>query len=214
MVYLLVGQDVPAKEQQLAKIKAAHLTKETADFNQDTLYARDTTLNRLQESLLFLPFEATTRLVLLKDAQKLKEESKAFLCEYVKKPAPGVVLVLDMERQEYRDAFIAKLSPYARVCTFKQEPRIDTFTLGRTIETRKMDTALRLLHQLLDKGEKPERIMGGLRYAWEQDTVSLPEAKRRLKLLLNCDIDIKTGRLKPEFAMEKLVISLCALTKL
>lgn len=214
MVYLLVGQDIPAKEQLLAKIKTEHLSQETADFNQDTLYARDTTLNRLQESLLFLPFAATTRLVVLKDAQNLKDDSKAFLRGYVKKPSAGVVLVLDMERRSWRDEFIAAITPYAKVCAFKEEPRIDTFTLGRTIEARNPDTALRQLHQLLDKGEKPERILGGLRHAWEQNISNLPEAKRRLKLLLNCDVDIKTGRLKPEFAMEKLVIGLCAFSKL
>jgi DNA polymerase III delta subunit len=196
MVYLLVGQDIPAKEELLAKIKTEHLTQETADFNQDTLYARDTALNRLKE------------------AQNLKEESKAFLRDFVKKPAPGVVLVLDMERGAMRDEFISAIAPYAKVCAFKEEPHIDTFTLGRTIEARKIDTALRLLHQLLDKGEKPERILGGLRHSWEQNVINLPEAKRRLKLLLNCDVDIKTGRLKPELAMEKLVISLCAFTKL
>jgi len=51
--------------------------------------------------------------------------------------------------------------------------------------------------------------MGGLRYAWERG-VHPAEAKRRLRLLLECDIDIKAGRIKPEFALERLIVRLCA----
>lgn len=75
----------------------------------------------------------------------------------------------------------------------------------------KPDYALRILNELLRNGERPERILGGLRYAWEREFTPGVEAKRRLKLLLNCDINIKTGKLKPNFALEKLVISLCSL---
>jgi hypothetical protein len=57
------------------------------------------------------------------------------------------------------------------------------------------------------------RILGGLGYTWERDVMAPLEAKRRLKLLLNCDVEIKTGRLKPNFALEKLVISLCGAAK-
>ena len=63
----------------------------------------------------------------------------------------------------------------------------------------------------MEDGEKPERIIGGLRYAWAKGNVYSAEAKKKLKALLNCDIDIKTGRLRPDFALEKLVIKLCSL---
>jgi DNA polymerase III delta subunit len=36
------------------------------------------------------------------------------------------------------------------------------------------------------------------------------ELQRRLKLLLECDVSIKTGRLKPTLVLERLVIGLCA----
>ena len=67
------------------------------------------------------------------------------------------------------------------------------------------------LSKLLEEGERPERILGGLRYAWERDAASPLETRRRLKALLTCDIEIKTGKIKPVFALERLVIKLCGL---
>jgi len=65
------------------------------------------------------------------------------------------------------------------------------------------------LAQLLKNGERPEMIMGGLRYAWEKSPLSPVDLKLKLKALLDCDIDIKTGRLQPDFALENLIIRLC-----
>jgi DNA polymerase III delta subunit len=66
-----------------------------------------------------------------------------------------------------------------------------------------------VLGQLLREGERPERILGGLRYSFEQGNLVPQQARKRLRLLLNCDIEIKTGRLKAGLALEKLILSLC-----
>jgi hypothetical protein len=63
----------------------------------------------------------------------------------------------------------------------------------------------------LQNGERPEMILGGLRSNYERNVFKPLERRKRLKLLLNCDIEIKTGRLKPELALEKLVAGLCYL---
>jgi len=70
-----------------------------------------------------------------------------------------------------------------------------------------------VLNQLLENGEKPEWILSGLRYAWGKNIATPLEKKRRLKFLLDCDMDIKTGKLKPVFVLEKLIIKLCAPVK-
>lgn len=44
--------------------------------------------------------------------------------------------------------------------------------------------ALRILGQLLKNGEKPERIMGGLRYVWEKDLTHPQELKKGLSFCL------------------------------
>ncbi|MFY9402453.1 MAG: hypothetical protein WAQ07_03455, partial [Candidatus Omnitrophota bacterium] len=71
--------------------------------------------------------------------------------------------------------------------------------------------ALKILKNLIKEGQKPEMILGALRYSLQSNTLSPLLLRRRIKLLLNCDIEIKTGRFKPVFALEKLVVNLCAL---
>ncbi len=209
MVYLLIGADVAAKETQLKKIKQEFLPKELQDFNLDTLYAKEITLRDIQERFLAIPLKSARRIIVIKDAGSLGEESRDFFLAYSKKPHKQLVLVLDFEHYDYKDEFTRGISPHARILRFKETAKPDTFALSRQIELRKADFALRLLNQLLKDGQAPERILGGLRYAWEKRGMEGQDARKKLKLLLGCDIEIKTGRLAPAFALEKLVVSLC-----
>ena len=86
---------------------------------------------------------------------------------------------------------------------------LNAFNLGRNITQRRIKPALRLLRQLLLEGERPERILGALRYQINQENLNNRDKKKRISFLLHCDIDIKTGRLKPEFALERLFVRLC-----
>lgn len=210
-VYLFIGQDSFSKDIQLKKIKEQFLGRELEYFNFDILYAKELNLLDFQERLLSLPLKAKKRIVIIKDAQSLKENIKEFLLNYVKNPPPKILLILDINRHNPKDEFIRQITRYCKVVRFREPLHLDTFTLSRYISPRSADYALRLLHQLLRNGEKPERILGGLRYVWEKDTLNPLERRKRLKILLNCDLDIKTGRLKPDFALEKLVIKLCGL---
>jgi len=209
-VYLFAGQDVPAKDTIIQRIKEEHLTKGLQDFSLDRLYARDLTLKGLQEKLLCLPAGSKKRIIILKDAERLSAEIKKFIADYVRKPQEHIILILDMERAEAKDEFIGSLSRYT-VNYIRQEAKPDTFTLLRQIELKKPGSSLKILHQLLEQGERPERILGGLRYAWENRPFDALERRKKLRFLLLCDIDIKTGRMRPDFALEKLVINLCCL---
>ncbi len=210
MIHIFLGQDPQAKGRELKKIKDSHLGQASHDFNFDLFYGRELNLSVLQERLLALPVGCAKRITIVKEAQGLKEEIKEFLLKYSLKPYPSNILVLDFSRVQPKDDFISGISRHAKVIRFKAaaaEP--DTFALKDYIEARKTQPALKVLSQLLDSGKKPEMILGALRALWErQGLVSLP-ARKRIKALLVCDIDIKTGRLKPNLALERLVIGLC-----
>lgn len=212
-LYLFIGEDSLSKNIKLKRLKQEAFTKEVEQFNLDILYAKELNLLSLQEKLLCLPIKAKKRVVVIKDADGLKDDIQEFIINFLKNPYPQTILVLDINHKDYKNEFINRLTRYAQVCHFQEAARIDTFTLVRSIDRRTPDYALRILHQLLKNREKPERILGGLRYSWENDITDTLEKKKRLKLLLDCDIDIKTGRLKAQFALEKLVVSLCVLTK-
>lgn len=213
MVYLFIGQDSQAKDIQLHKIRQEQLPKELEQFNLDILHAKELTLQRLQERCLSLPVKSAKRIIVIRQAQELSDEAKEFLLKSAEKQLRGLTLVLDLEYSDRHDNFVSRIQRYAKVFRFRETIPLDTFSLSRQINLKRPDYALRVLNQLLNDGERPERILGGLRYTCEKDPASPMEKKRRLKLLLNCDIDIKTGRLKPDFALEKLVICLCGFGK-
>jgi DNA polymerase III delta subunit len=213
MVYLLIGQDIAAKEIQLKKIKQEFLSPDLQDFNLDTLYAQEINLKDIQERFLSIPLKSAKRIIVIKDAHLLDEESQDFLLAFSKKPRKELILVLDFAQYDDKDKFIQGISAGACRLRFKETVDPNTFTLNRQIELRKTDSALRLLNQLLKNGEAPERILGGLRYAWEKQNIQSLSARRKLRLLLSCDLEIKTGRLKPDFALEKLVVSLCGFSQ-
>jgi DNA polymerase III delta subunit len=212
-VYLFIGQDALSKDARLKKLKEEFLSPHTQYFNLDVLYAKELDLKDLQERLLCLPLRAKKRIVIIKDSQNLKKDIKEFIIQYVKKPFAEIILVLDINKYLPQDEFIRQINRYSQVCRFKEDAYLDTFALGRAIDSKKSNYALWVLNQLLRNGEKPERILGGLRYSWENSIADVFQTKKKLRLLLGCDIDIKTGRLRADFALERLVVSLCSFAK-
>ncbi|MDD5246368.1 MAG: hypothetical protein PHS09_03125 [Candidatus Omnitrophica bacterium] len=210
-LYLFLGRDSQSKDLKLNKIKEEVLASQAREFDLDVLYARELTLRGFQEKILLLPLRAERRLIVIRQAQHLKEELKKFILANLKKILREVVLVLDADIFDRRNEFFNSLSKIGQAYYFGFESKEDAFSLSRQIEGRKTATALRILAELLAKGEKPERIMGGLRYSWEKSALDPAQSKKRLRALLNCDLEIKRGRLKPELALEKLIIGLCAL---
>lgn len=211
-VYLFIGQDSRSKDLKLKRIKEELLPAAIADFNLDVLYARELNLVELQEKLLSLPCKAKKRIIVIKNLEGLKkEELKNYLLKYLKNPQDQILLILDIDQEVPKDEFIRQVSRYSQVFRFKEQVPLDTFTLSRQIELKKSASALRVLNLLLEKGERPERILGGLRYVWERNFSSPQKVRKVLKILLNCDIDIKTGRIKAPFALEKVVVRLCYL---
>jgi len=211
-IHLFLGQDSLSKDAKLKSIKQALLNPRIEQFNLDILYAKELSLKNLQEKFLSIPIGDQKRIIVIKNAQSIKEEIKEFILGYTKKPCRQIVLILDVSRRDPRDEFIGRMARVAQVHRFKESIQPDAFLLSRQINLKKPDYALRTLNQLLSNGEKPEWILGGLRYATERDIVQPLEKRKRLRFLLACDTDIKTGKLKPAFALEKLVISLCGLS--
>jgi DNA polymerase III delta subunit len=210
MVYLFIGQDNLSKDVKLTLLKEKLLSKGTHHFNLDTAYGRELTLQGLQELLLFFPAAGQKRMVVVKEAGGLKKELKDYLVKYAQKPQPSIELVLDIDRYKQHEPFIRALGHRAQVLRFQEEEDVNTFSLGRQIELKRAVAALGILKHLLKNGERPEQILGGLRASWEKYCASSLELKQRLKLLLACDIEIKTGKLKADVALEKAVVQLCS----
>jgi len=211
MVYLFVGQDSFAKDAALERIKEEFLPSKLVDFNLDILHGDKLSLEVLQEKLLFLPVKSSKRIILLRNAGDLGKRQESFILQWSSKENKNVLLILDISREDQKPQLIKSLGRYAKIMRFKEDVSFSTFNLSRQIEGRRINQALLILNELIKGGERPERILGGLRYSLESNSIDTLSLRRRIKLLLNCDIEIKTGKLKPVFALEKLVVSLSAL---
>ena len=209
MVYLFVGEDEFSKGVKLQKIKQEFFPPQLEPFNFEILYSKNLDLRTLKTRFFLLPIKARQRLILIKDAPALRPDIKRYLLTLIKKPPSHLSLILDARRIDRRDQFFNQISGLVKLINFRQSKQINAFTLAEQIIQKRTKPAMRLLRQLLLQGERPEKILGALRYQLHGERLSIFERKKKLIFLLNCDIDIKTGRLKPDFALERLLIRLC-----
>ncbi|MCU0651087.1 MAG: hypothetical protein MUC52_02505 [Candidatus Omnitrophica bacterium] len=209
-IYLVTGQDAPAKDKAIQEIKSKYLSALTQQFNLDTVYAKDLALEDLQEKLKYIPVSSGRRMVVVKQASSLKKDIKDYLKDYVQAPNPAVILVLEMEEFDRKCAFTIAVSPSATVLQFRQEAHKSSFALADEIRFGRPASSLKELHGLLKKGQKPEFILGGLRSGLSRNSSDLAYMRKLNKLLLECDLAIKSSTLKPSFALERLVVSLCS----
>ena len=212
-LYVFLGQDSGAKQAMLDKLRQSLFGRDIEEFNLDILYAADLTLKTLQEKLSQLPVQCKRRLVVIKCAHELHKDVREYLCMYVRHPSWANVLVIDIDMYDRRDSFVSSMTSCGRTMSFKDERPAGVFDLSRNIENSQAFASLKMLDQLLRAGTKPEMILGALRVSLNRPAQSSRTAYKRTRLLLECDLAIKTGKLKPYFALERLIIQLCGLSK-
>ena len=122
----------------------------------------------------------------------------------------NITLILDVSIATAESGrFMSALLKSAKVINFRNKPEINAFDLGRAIERKSAERALNILADLFANGERPERILGALRYQFVRPGVRPEESRDKIRLLLETDNNLKTGRIKPVFALEALVVRLC-----
>ena len=220
MLYLFIGEDESAKQEKIHSLKSEVLKKGFEDFNYEAFYAKELTLPALKEALSRLPVESPQRIMMIKDVFGLQDELKDYFTAQIEKLPKDLIIILEaavIPKEE--SAFFNKISKYGKVIPFKTKERINAFGLARAIERKDADSALNMLVDLFRSGEKRERILGALRYQFVKsdsfsaapDSLKLKEKKEKVSLLLETDLNLKTGKVKPEFALETLVVKLCGL---
>lgn len=209
-MYLFVGEDELAKVEKIQSLKKQLLNPRVEQFNFDIFYGRDLTLPLFQEALNRLPVSASSRLLVIKDALGLKEYIREYFLSQIKNLPEWLVIILDiLVIPGGENPFLSQIRKIAKPLNFSAGQNANAFTLARALESRRPDYALNILSDLLKQGERPERILGALR----SQLMRYPSAKeksRRIALLLEADLNVKTGRLKPpQLALEALVVKLC-----
>ncbi|TAN61520.1 hypothetical protein EPN16_03095 [bacterium] len=210
MTYLLVGEDEPAKAEKIQSLKKQLLDSGVEQFNFDIFYGRELTLPLFQEALSRLPVSSGSRLLVIKDALGLKEGPREYFLSRLKSLPSSLVIIMDVSIIPREDnPFLSQIRKAAKTLNFTAGQNANAFNLARALEGRRTDSALDILSDLLKQGERPERILGALRSQLTR-CAGAKERLRRIALLLEADLNVKTGRLKPaQLALEVLVVKLC-----
>ena len=108
-LYFIYGNDEFLKNQSLAKIKELALQGGMPDFNFDLFHAGETDISRIMSVLSTLPVMAKRRLVILKDADKLKSQDQETLLSYFNDPSPTTTLLMVGSDVDKRKTFFSTL---------------------------------------------------------------------------------------------------------
>jgi DNA polymerase III delta subunit len=228
MTYLFIGPDLPKKDAKIAELKDKLFGDPSAlAFDYETLYAHKLDPDTLKKSLLALPHIAPKRLVVLRQCERLRARSLEsdenqpapknrnldILLEFLNDQPKTTVLVLDFEELDLKGALFGKLKPLTEVSFFGNGRSLNVFDMTRAISGRNAAEALKILYQLLDDNIHPLQIMGGLVWYWgkERDHLNPKRFQQGLMVLEEADLNIKRSRLKPEYAIEKVVVELAGL---
>ncbi|MEW6170654.1 MAG: hypothetical protein AB1472_03770 [Candidatus Omnitrophota bacterium] len=209
MVYLFVGDDTQTKIVKINELKKQYFPKEIIDFNYDFLDTEDLDLKSLEESFKKIPLKVKKRLIVIKNCQDFKSPLKDYLVSYVRNSAKDIILILDFSKFDQRDNFFIDLTKYAKLIRFRENKTQNSFDLDRAINQKNSLEALKILNNLLLEGQKPEQILGSLRYQCQKSSRHEIDLKKKLNFILEADINIKTTRLEPKYALETLIIKLC-----
>lgn len=213
MIYIFLGANDSEKDKEISLLKSTFLpNKESHSFDFEILHADKSSSDDIKKALTTLPVLEKQRLVLIRNINKLNKRSKEIIIEFSDVASDQVHLLLDAFEGE-QNAFIKKILPRAKLFNYHQAEKQNVFHMTDVMRSGQTANALKILNELMDKGNHPLAIMGGLVWFWGKKCQRLPREKFKqgLAALQQADLNIKRSRLKPEYAMEAVVVKLCLL---
>ncbi len=215
MIYLLSGEDGPAKDNKILEIKKKHIhSNEALKFDFELLYGHKLHSDDLKKAILSLPVVASRRLVIIRSAHKLSPHNIEIVSEFLDSPDERVDLVLDVIADKRKNPFLDKVQKAeVKVFHFSSKKKLNVFDMTRAMSGGSAKEALKMLQDLLREGSAPLMIMGGLVWFWGKCRVqiSCSDYHKGLSFLQEADLNIKRSRLSPDCALEILIVKLTGL---
>ena len=136
-LYLLGGEEPHHLDQLSDAMESSVMEEHERDFNQTVLYGRDSDLDQILAAARQFPMMAERRLVLVKEAQELREwrskEKLEKLAAYADNPVASTVLVL-VHRNKMPDKRLAAVKRIQKAGVVFQSDRIRDYKLPDWIE--------------------------------------------------------------------------------
>ncbi len=214
MIYLLLGEDGPAKDNKILEIKKNTInSNEALKFDFEILYAHKLSSDILKKAILSLPVVSDKRLVLIRSIQKLSPHNLDIISEFLDDQDERIVLALESASDKIKGGLIEKAKKHAKVFQFSQKKKMNVFDMTKAMSRRSSKDAMKILSDLLEDGNAPLMLMGGLIWFWGKSKIQLSTENyhKGLSLLQEADLNIKRSRLKSDYALELLVVKLISL---
>jgi len=119
-LYFIFGDEPFLIDQCIDRFKYSILNENSIDFNYSMYYAADVEVQNLKEVIETLPVFSDRRLVILKNAQELKEAEWAELESVIKKPVESTVFVLFADKIDKRKKHFKTLIDQSQSIEFKK----------------------------------------------------------------------------------------------
>ena len=213
MVYLLLGEDLNAKDSTITHIKSTVVQDVKAlHFDVEHLDALSLPADTLKKALITLPVFSLKRVVIVRNVHKLKAADIAVLTAFVQRPQDSIELILESGEAALKVDF-KDITANAKVSVFGQDKAGSVFDMTKLMQRTQLKDALHLLDRFYTEGTHPLQVMGALVWFWGKEGKLLPKDRfeRGLKALEEADVNIKRSRLNPEYAVEKVVVELTGL---
>ncbi len=181
MTYLVFGADASRKESRIAELKEQHLShKDSLSFDYEILYGHKLDPETLRKALLALPVFSAARFVLVRECHKLTEHNRRVIVDFL---AAGrqehLVLVLEADELKAGDPLRKDVTPYAQLVQTETPPKTNVFDVTRAMGLGQKAQALKMLHGLMEDGQHPLQILGGLVWFWSERRRNLPRGSAR-----------------------------------
>lgn len=214
MTYLFVGRELSKKDAKINELKSKNFKDPSSlTFDFEGLSGHKLDSDDLRKALLALPQTAAQRMVVIRQCEKLNEHNRGIVLDIVSQQIKSLVLVLDYDELDVRSAFFTKIKPLVQMTTFGVDKSLNVFDMTKAISARDAAGAMKILHELIQNNTHPLQIMGGLVWFWskEREHLSVQRFHKGLMILQEGDLNIKRSRLRPEYAVEKVVVELSSL---
>jgi len=212
MIYLILGEDNLAKEEKITELKAKCLKSDDAvKFDFQSLHVPKCDPAELKKALIAIPAISKKRLILIRTVEKLDAQNKKLILDFLRSEDQQAVLILETSESVAKNKFFNTIASVAEVLSFgHQTSKQNVFDMTRAMEGRNSSEALKILDRLIQDGNHPLQIMGGLVWFWGKlkQRLTKDNFKKGLLVLQEADLNIKRSRLKPEYAVEIAVMKL------
>lgn len=214
MVYLFLGEGFEVKEQKIFALRKKILNSADGEkFDFDQLNGAKLDPAEFKKSLMSLPVVSKQRIVLLRNIHKLSTHNQTLLLDFADSNESSCVVICDCPAASQK-GFLKKLAQKSKVTDTGTAKKLNVFDMTRSIERHQTRDALKTLSILLDDGNHPLQIMGGLVWFWgrNKNKMSALNFQKGLRELQKADLNIKRSKVQPNHAVEILVTKLSLLS--